>query len=59
VYSITIDAKDADGNRVSADTTLEGIVESIDLSGNEPVATFSGVRVYLSNIREIGLAASS
>ncbi len=59
VYSITIDAKDASGNRVSADTSLEGIVSSIDLSGSEPVATISGVRVNLSSIREIGLAGSS
>jgi len=58
VYSITIDAKDADGNHVSADTSLEGIVDSIDLSGSEPVATISGVRVNISNIKEISLAES-
>ncbi len=55
VYSITIDARSANGNNVKADTSLKGIVEAIDLSGSEPVATIAGVRVNLSNISEIRL----
>ena len=59
VYSITIDARDAAGNHISADTSLKGVVDSIDLSGAEPLASISGVRVNISNIKEISLAESS
>lgn len=53
VYSITIDAKDADGANVQTDTTVTGIVDGVDFSGSEAVLSVGGVRIGLGNITEV------
>ena len=58
LYSITVEATDADDNRVDVSTTVKGIVDGIDLSGNEPFLTISGVNIKLSSVREIAQPAT-
>ena len=53
-YSITVDAKDPNGNNVSVSTEITGVVEAVDLTGAEPVLTVNGSQIALSSIRSIG-----
>lgn len=52
-YTISIDAKDANGNKVTADTQIDGIVQAVDLTGSEPVLTVNGQQIPLSAVRAI------
>lgn len=54
-FTITIDARDANGAYVPVTTQLMGVVESIDISGSEPQAIIGGLRVPLSSITSIGM----
>lgn len=58
VYSITIDARKADGSTVKADTTLTGVVDGVDLSKADPVLNVGGVLVNLSSIKEVKSSSS-
>jgi flagellar basal-body rod modification protein FlgD len=50
VYSITIDARDSADNPVTALTQIKGVVDSVDLTGDEPVLTVGGSRINLASI---------
>lgn len=52
-YTISIDAKDADGNTVGVSTEIDGIVQAVDLTGSEPILTVNGQEIPLSNVRSI------
>lgn len=56
-YSITIDAKNASGQSVTALTQVQGLVESADLTGSEPVLIVDGVRIYLESILSVSAAS--
>ena len=58
-YSIKVDAVDATGSRVSVDTKLTGKVDSIDLSGTEPVLLVGNSRLPVSSVRSIGTGLST
>lgn len=55
-YTISVDAKDADGNAVKVDTTVIGLVQSVDLAGSEPVLTISGSKVKFSDVKTVSQA---
>lgn len=52
-YTISIDAKDAEGNTVGVSTEIEGVVQAVDLTGSEPILTVNGQEIALSNIKAI------
>ncbi len=53
IYSIQINALDAAGNSIIADTTIRGTVSAVDFSGPDPLLTVNGINVSLSSIREV------
>ncbi len=57
-YAITIDARDITGKSIKVSTGVKGTVESVDMSGSEPLLGVDGVTVKLSSIREIRLPAT-
>ncbi|MCD7060729.1 flagellar hook assembly protein FlgD [Pelagibacterium xiamenense] len=57
-YTITIDARDADGKAIDVTTKMKGVVESVDVSGTEPYLIVNGLRLPLSSVTEIGAADS-
>ena len=52
-YTISIDAKTAEGNTVGVSTEIEGVVQAVDLTGSEPILTVNGQEIALSNIKAI------
>lgn len=61
-YSISIEARDADGKLVSAATEMTGEVTGVDFTGTEPVLIVGGARVNLSavlSVRSLTNAAAS
>lgn len=53
IYSISIEAKNADGVALSADTNMTGTVEAVDMTGSEPILTVGGNLVKFSDIRSV------
>lgn len=56
-YSITISAKDSNGNNVPVQTQISGTVTGVDLSGSEPVLIVGGSEVKLSSVQSVQIAA--
>ncbi|MGV3651188.1 MAG: flagellar hook assembly protein FlgD [Devosia sp.] len=52
-YSISIDARDADGKLVSVSTQMQGVVTGVDFSGTEPVLLIGNARVNLSSVSSV------
>ncbi len=52
-YSIEFAASDTEGNAVTVTTDIEGVVESIDMTGVEPVLTVNGSQINLSSVKTI------
>lgn len=50
-YSIRIDARDSSGQPISVNTEVEGVVDALDLEGQEPVLLIGEQRVPLSQIK--------
>ena len=53
-YQISINAKDANGQTVAVKTTVGGVIDSVDLSGDEPVLIMGSTRINLSSVKYIG-----
>ena len=53
-YTINIAGKDDKGQSVSVKTTVGGVIDSVDLSGDEPVLIMGSSRINLSSVRFIG-----
>lgn len=53
VYSITIDARTDTGAPVTALTQVRGVVESADMTGDQPVLMVNGARVYLDAVLSV------
>lgn len=49
-YAIRVQARDAAGQPVEVSTTFSGIVDALDLTGDEPVLISGGVRVPLGAV---------
>jgi flagellar basal-body rod modification protein FlgD len=52
-YSISITAKNADGKLFAVDTLVNGTVDSIDLSGTEPLLKIGDLTIPLSAVRKV------
>lgn len=50
-YSINIAAKDSSGQPISVKTEVEGVVDALDLEGQEPVLLIGEQRIPLSQIK--------
>lgn len=55
-YSLSIRADDGLGGKVATTTTVGGIVEGVDMSGDEPVLLVSGRRIPLTDVASINAA---
>ena len=55
-YTLSIDAKDTSGNKINADTTIIGFVESVDMTGGEPELTVSGSKIKFSAVKTVSNA---
>ena len=53
LYSITIDAKDANGDHVSVLSQVRGVVSSVDLTGSEPILSVGGSRITLASVLSV------
>jgi len=53
LYSLTIEATDADDNFVKATTTVTGRVDGVDLTANEPLLKVNGSTIKLSSVKAI------
>jgi flagellar basal-body rod modification protein FlgD len=52
-YSINIDARDNNGEPVTVLTQVKGVVESVDLTGDEPMLTVAGSRLGLGAVLSV------
>lgn len=52
-YRIAISAKDADGNALSVDTTVSGIVDGVDMTESEPYLTVNGSKIRFSAVKTV------
>ncbi|MFE1601905.1 flagellar hook assembly protein FlgD [Methylobacterium sp. ID0610] len=57
-YTLKVQAVDATGQSVSVDTTVTGEIESVDVTGSEPMLSVGGREVPLSSLQAIGGAAA-
>jgi flagellar basal-body rod modification protein FlgD len=55
-YKLVVDAKNASGEAITAKISQKGIIESVDMSGSEPLVRINGVDVKLSVISKITLS---
>ena len=52
-YSLSITAKDANGDNVAISTEVEGIVDAVDLTQNPPILSIGGVDFSLAQIKRV------
>ncbi len=52
-YSVTIEARDAEGKLVNVATQMTGEVTGVDFSGSEPVLIVGGAKVNLSSVLSV------
>ncbi|MGF1454611.1 MAG: flagellar hook assembly protein FlgD [Alphaproteobacteria bacterium] len=57
LYALQVNARDAAGNSVIAETTIRGTVSAVDFTGADPSLTVNGVSVPVSKVREVATAA--
>ncbi|AEQ52408.1 flagellar hook assembly protein FlgD [Pelagibacterium halotolerans] len=57
-FTITIDARDADGQYVPVTTEMQGVVEGVDVSGSEPYILIGDLRIPLSSISAVHATGS-
>ncbi len=57
-YRLEITAVDGNGTGIEATTAVSGIVDGVDMSGDEPVLLIGGQRIRLDDIRAITAPAS-
>ncbi|WP_033068248.1 flagellar hook assembly protein FlgD [Thalassospira australica] len=50
-YTLSVTAADSDGNAISSETLMTGVVSAIDLTGEEAVLYVNGVDVSISNVQ--------
>ena len=52
-YTLSITAKDANGQTTAISTQVQGVVDSVDVSQNPPRLTVGGQKVPISQIQSI------
>jgi flagellar basal-body rod modification protein FlgD len=52
-YQITIDARDENGSVVPVSTEITGLVDGVDLSGDEPFLIIGKARISLSSVTSV------
>ena len=52
-YRLSIDAKDKDGNNLTVDTAIAGLVEAVDVTKSEPFLTINGSSIKFSAVRTV------
>lgn len=52
-YTITLAARDASGQTVAIRSEIEGIVDSVDVTGSEPLLSIGGTQLPLSKVKTI------
>ncbi|GEP08682.1 flagellar hook assembly protein FlgD [Methylobacterium gnaphalii] len=57
-YSIKVDASDATGATVAVSTSVTGTVDSVDLSGSEPVLSVGTAKLPLSSVKNLSAAGA-
>jgi flagellar basal-body rod modification protein FlgD len=57
-YSIKVDATDATGATVAVSTSVTGTVDSVDLSGDEPVLSVGTAKLPLSSVKNLSAAGA-
>lgn len=58
-YTLSVVAEDGDGGTITASTAASGIVDGVDMSGDEPVLLVDGWQVRLEDILSINAPAVS
>lgn len=53
LYTININAKNADGNTVNVHTTVDGKVDGVDMTGSEPLLLIGNQSIKLSAVRAV------
>ncbi|MGE0847103.1 MAG: flagellar hook assembly protein FlgD [Flavobacteriaceae bacterium] len=53
-YSLTVEARDANGTLIPGTVQSSGTVDSVDFSGDEPMLIVDGIAVPLSSVRRVG-----
>ncbi len=52
-YTISVEANTAAGNRIEVSTLVSGVVDGIDMSGNDPLLRIGNMTIKLSAIRSV------
>lgn len=52
-YSISIAAKDSEGNNATVDTQSSGIVDGVDMTGTEPALRIGNILIPLSSVHSV------
>jgi flagellar basal-body rod modification protein FlgD len=52
-YKIVVSAKDANGQTVAIDTNFSGIVDQVDVSGDEPLLLIGATLITLDQVRSV------
>lgn len=58
-YKVVVTAKDAGGQAVNVDTSFSGIVDQVDVSGEEPVLLIGATLITMDQIRSVQRAVST
>lgn len=58
-YTLTINAKDQDGNAITANTTLQGTATAVQTVNGQTMVTVGGIQVPLSSITGVSSASSA
>jgi flagellar basal-body rod modification protein FlgD len=56
-YTIMVTGRDATGQTIGIKTEISGRVDSVDMTGDEPILSLGGVSVPLSNVKTIARAS--
>jgi flagellar basal-body rod modification protein FlgD len=53
VYQIQIDAKDSDGNPITATTEMIGVVDGVDFTGDEPFLVIGKAHISMASVSKV------
>ena len=53
LYTISITAKDANGQTTAISTQVQGVVDSVDVSQNPPILSIGGQNIPLDKIKQV------
>ncbi len=55
LYTLQVNARDAAGNALIAETSVRGKVTAVDFTQSDPTLTVNGVTVPVASVRQVGL----